>query len=350
MLYQILLNVYYCTMHHENPETRRFDIVDTFANVQTDPLLRNVFDKIRTYNELLVDQYVSGEQITEIMKEIDDEWRQLMGETVIVSGNVMFANDMVAGISEQKTSSDFYEDHEMEFGGVLPILLESMPSSGDYKDDKLHQFRLELRLIREGLTPEGKRILMRGSAKLDEIASIDFPNMMSVERAYRWLDFYKTDELQEIEADLLNPSSEECEMVMKLAGLTIDGRLPHDVGDGHALSTAQALNIYLESLFSFDKDSPYELSVNGEAWSIERNGDLIASAISGTSIAAVDRIVWLAKCNELSYLLSPHIAVRFLGTTKDDAVNLMYVPLDSVDQFRSQRHSYFVGYPTEIKD
>lgn len=167
-------------MSNEIPHTNDLDQLDRFSKVQIDPFLTGIFQKIHAYNELLNDQHVDSSQINDIINELDDEWRQLMHQAVVVTGVVSFLDENSVG-SGELTRGDFYEDHEMEFGGVFPVRINTESNSMQYLDGELHKYRLELRLSREGLTREGKRLFMNGTAKLDDIAGIEFPDAMSVE-------------------------------------------------------------------------------------------------------------------------------------------------------------------------
>ena len=331
-------------MPHEDNSHTHLDILDDFSPVQMDPIFTAVFEKMKIYNDLLFSEAVSEERIVEIMQELDSEWQGLLGDEMLITGAVTFMDeDSLDTVGSMKR--DFFESHPMKFGGVLPVVTRVIHSSGSLLDEDLKVYQLELRLIREGITTEGKLVTMHGSAKVDEIASIEVPNKMSALRARAWLEYYKNDELSDIEGARFKPSKEECEMVQRLASIEIDSRIPHDEKDEYTLQTMQALNIYTNSLFNFDKDVPYDLSVKGEAWYEDKDGNLKAAIIGGTTMASVDRLVWLGNDRD-EHTLMPHLAAKFLGTTKDDEPTSFYVPISIVKHFRSYRYNYFIGYDT----
>ena len=331
---------------HEKTYSDSTDILEHFTDVQIDPFLTAVFEKMKLYNELLSEQYVSSNQINEIMNELDDEWRNLMYREVIVTGRVAFAREDSLGRDEDITY-DFYEDHPMIFGGVLPIQIDTFVGNGGYADDELRKYHLELRLTREGITSEGGYVEMKGSADIDEIAGLEFPNSMSLDRAKKWLEFYKPDEIADVDVAIYTPSIEECEMTMRLGDIVIDARIPHDADNKYTIQTMQALNIYTNSLFSFDSDVPYQLTVEGEAWHCGAESLLTPASINGSTMSAIDRVVWLAAVSEPEYMLRPHVAVRFLGETKDDLAQEVHVPIAAIKDLWSYRHKYFVGYKTD---
>lgn len=326
---------------------REPDILDSFSKVQIDPIFVSVFKKMRMYNDLLSSQMVSDEQIEEIMNELDDEWGMVLRDKVEVTGVVSFLPPEVEG-SEGESIRDFYEAHEMEFGGVLPV---RVGAGNEYDDsnvltEDLHNYVLKVRFVREGIATDGSLVTMYGTADVDEISSIVVPNMMSVPGAREWLDFYHPEYMQDIDVALLNPAVEECDMVMRLQDVSIDVKLPRDEDEQRIVRSMQALNIYTNSLFDFDQDAPYLLAVSGDAWQLG-DGNLEPAHISGSTMAALDRIVWLAEEGQPENILIPHLSARFLAESKDEPATDMFVPLKSVVALRSFRHDYFIGYPEE---
>lgn len=331
-------------MSYEIP-AHRDEILDDIAALQVDPAISTVFEKMRVYSELLQEQYVSDVQINEIMNELDEEWRGLMHQTAVVTGIISFLPEHIVG-KEGEPVRDFYDTQEVDFGGVLPLCLDTLYAvdQPDGSTADMYKYELGLRLIREGIAPDGTYVLMHGSAKLDEIVSIEFPNQMSVEGARKWLEYYVPEVIQDVDIALLAPSKEECEMVLRLKDMTMDISVPHDEKGSTLLRTMQALNIYTNSLFDFDKEVPYQLAVNGDAWQPSDDGLLLPAFIQGSTMSALNRIVWLAPEGEPDGAVRPHVAARFLGNTKDDPATEMYVPVDSVTSLKSYRYHYFVGY------
>lgn len=133
-------------------------------------------------------------------------------------------------------------------------------------------------------------------------------------------------------------------MTMRLKDLEFDARLPHDKENTYTVRTTQAFNVYTNSLFEFDKDAAYHMKVSGEAWQPSANGLVIPTEATGATMVAVDRLIWLAKNGSPDHIVKPHVAVRFLGTTKDDPDVEMYIPVSSIISFTSYRYAYFTGY------
>lgn len=246
---------------------------------------------------------------------------------------------------------DFYEAQDVDFGGVLPLCLDTLYSADlpDGSTGQTHKYELGLRLTREGIDPDGAHVIMHGSARLDDIVSLEFPNQMSVEGARRWLEYYAPDVIEDVDIALFEPSKEECEMLLRLKGMTGDISVPHDEQGSTLLRSMQALNIYTNSLFSFDVDVPYQLAVDGDAWQPDSEGTLQPAFVKGSTMSALNRVVWLSPEGGPDSLVRPHLAARFLGNTKDDPATDMFVPIDSVVSLKSYRYHYFVGYSDGIE-
>jgi hypothetical protein len=318
------------------------DGLNELFEVQTESAFTEVFEKIKLYNELLKDEPVDSEQINAIMRELDNEWQAVMGQTVIISGVASFLPPDAIGVDGRATQ-EFYEDENMQFGGVMPVRMESV-----YLDEDQHIYLLKLMLTREAVDMNGHRVLQQGTAKVDDISSIILPDMLSANTAKKWLEYYHPEYIEDIDVALLNPSNEECEMVMRLKDLVFDmKRYSHDTPE-RMLRSAQAMNVYTNNLFKFDKEVPYQLSVDGDALSLDDDGNLEAAYVKGSTMAAVDRVIWLSAQDEDGYVVRPYLAVSLLDESKDVQGNAVRVPLQSIVDLKSYRYSYFVGYSENL--
>lgn len=322
--------------------THQADFFYGLSKVQIDPFLTSVFDKMKLYEELLKDEFVDSTQINEIMHELDAEWANLMRKMGQVTGFVSFLPPDADG-NTGAAVREFYESEEMMFGGVFPVEIDTLYSFDNENHEDLHKYKLCVRFAREAISSDGQRVELYGTAEVDDILSITFPNMMSVEGAREWLNYYHADCVQDIDVALLNPGIEECELAIRLRDIEADVLLSKEDDEDTHLRSMIALNIYTNDLIQFDSDVPYELSVEGAAWSPEGT-TLERSYISGTTIVAVDRIVWLTADEGSEHKYYPHLATRFLSESKDEPDTDMLVPLSSVKSFKSFRYNYFVGY------
>lgn len=314
--------------------------LERLDDVYLDPVISGVFKKMRLYNELLARQFVSSDQINEIMNELDDDWRSLMGTQASLTGYVSFLTENIEG-AEGVPRRDYYEDEDIIFHGVLPIEAETFYSTEGGED--LHTYLLKIVVEREGISPNGGYVRMRGNAALDDIISLEFKASISKSRAQSWLEHYHEDVLEDVEMALLNQSAEECEMIMRLVDMTVDAYSTHDGDEDLILRSSQALQAYTNSLFSFDKLAPYEIELQGDVWmmvdGVPKGGEVDRPL---RSLATIDKLLWLAIDGENT--LRPHLDLKLMWQDKDTKLTHLLVPLIAVRHLLSVRHQYFVGY------
>jgi hypothetical protein len=324
------------------PSTALFEAYD---DVQLDPYVNAVFEKMKLYSELLKHEFVGSDQINEIMRELDDEWDSLLRREAVLTGVMKFLPINLRG-SEGDPVRDFYEDETVIFGGVMPVQIETKYAfeRTDDIDEDTHIYELQLHVTREAIDSDGKLVRLTGTAALDDIVSLEFPNLMSTDRARNWLAYYHPDDMDDIEVSLLNSCTEECEMLLRLSDSSVDIARPHRGDTELSLRSAQALNIYTNSLFTFDREAPYIISVSGDALQPDDDGGFQPTHITGTTMSSLDRIVWLAKDSESESVLYPHVIAHFLADDKDAKALEMMVPISSINSLKSCRYDYFVGY------
>ena len=316
-----------------------------FEDARIDPFIRQVFEKMRLYNELLATEFVDSDQINRIMRELDEEWDMLMRREAVITGIMSFLPVDAHG-SDGEPVRDFFDTETVVFGGVMPVQMATRYGFERLDDDEddHHTYELRLHVTREAIDSAGKVVHMVGTAAIDDVLSIEFPNVMSVERAKKWLSYYHADDLDDIEVGMLNPTAEECEMLMRLADITIDVGRPHKDVDHLTLRSVQALNVYTNSLFTFDKDVPYLLQVDGPGWQPDKDGALQPAYLSGRTMSSLDELAWLAADEQPETVVLPHVAARFQSEDKDEPPIRMLVPISSIVSLRSFRYDYFVGY------
>lgn len=314
----------------------QLDALNELASVQIDPLLSEVFTEMKEYDALLAGEYIGHNEVVEITNSLDSQWNQLMGASVKLTGIVAFPEGGVY-CDDDNLTPGYWADQEMFFFGALPV-----PVNTNYADET-HEYVFRLRLARNLGTPEEPQWQL-GIADTGELASIEIPGMMSSEAARAWLWYYHPEVIQEIDVALLNPATEECEMVMKLRDAAMDMRMGFSDGKEFDERSVHALNVYMHALFAFDDDIGYEIGVQGAVWTPRDEGGYEAAYVGGRTVAAVDALVWTSAVNEPEYLVRPHLVVRFLSDDKDDAGMHLLMPLTTATHFISMRYQYFVGY------
>lgn len=326
-------------MSYETHSPNSMETLQNFSDVHLDPFIAAVFEQISIYNDLLARESISKDRVNEIMNELDDNWRILMQKNATVTGLMSFIPETIED-SEGEAKAEFYEDQEVEFRGVLPIKI----SGESYGDVDEGNYELQLKLVREGITPDGQYISMHGTAKVSDIVAIEFLELMSQARATKWLDYYHGDDVQDIDTSLLNPSIEECENTLRLTECAVDVGLPHKGDTTMMHRSRQALEIYSNGIVTFDQRAAYFLTVEGSALRADSGGGLEEVEIVGATMAAVNRLSWHATVEDEPHILRPCLEVEFLNEDKDVAPIELTVPIASIHSFTSSRYSYFIGY------
>lgn len=309
------------------------------ADVYTEPVLANVFAEMRLYNELLASEPVSEDRITEIMQELDAKWSPFMGQAGMASGYFSFLPERLD--DAQMLRREYYRSQDVVFEGVLPVPLD------DEGDDQLQRYELQIKLVRDAILYDDEHTeaqKLSGLARLDDIVSLEFPpHMMSQARAQHWLEYYHDDEITEIDMRILNLDGDECDIVHQLEDMTIDCKTPH-AGDSELIHRSlQALDIYTNSLFSFDQQMPYDVYIGGNVWSIAADGSLHEAEITGVLHAPVKiaRVLWRPAFEGGEYAICAHLDMSLLTPDKDAPSYRLLVPVDAVEAIASFRQLYF---------
>ncbi len=314
--------------------------------VYMDPIIRKVFDQISVYNELLKTEFITGDELLQIVNELDAQWMFLMNEKAEVTGNIDYAD--VNDESENPTPiTSYFENETVVFDGVVARKLSTIFSNGNlaFEDGEDYStYELRIRLVKEGITESLEVVGMLCSASVQDIVSLEFEKMMSAERAKSWLSHFHADVVDEIDIALLNPSQEECEMVMRLRDLELNTNEMHDSNSDMSAISKVALGVYVETLFKFDKDMPYLITASGGAWRFNEMGGVTSMTIEAESLARVHRLIWQPAVEDDEFTIRPILEVSFFGADKDTESLHMLVPLKIVTSFKSMRHDYFYGY------
>lgn len=311
--------------------------------VYMDPFVSRVFTEIKEFNNILANQYASPGDITEIVDELNAEWYLLLGQDAVVTGNLKFVSEYDDISEDPQPILGYYENQNVVFYGVHALPLSESHREGSQltvnEDAALYQLRLGF--MREGIDQDSGLLIMSGSAEVDDIISLEFDDMISPERARLWLEYFHSEIIDEIDVLMLNPSLEECEMVMRLKDFELD--LSGENRDMAGISK-MALGVYVASLFDFDSDMPYSIVASGDAWGFTEYGAVEAQTIEAATLAKVYKIIWQPGTEDEDTVVRPLLDVAFLGTDKDSDPLHLLVPLNIVEDFTSLRYDYFYGY------
>lgn len=311
-------------------------LLESVEGAAFDPFLKSVFDKMRLYNELLANEAQSEPEINAIMHEIDAEWQSLIGEKVTFTGIAWFLDERQMTADAIPVRS-YYEDDEMVFKGVGPHEMYH-----DYDTDNRY-YELRILLEREAIDDDGKLIALRGTSTLDEVASLEFKGSMSVLRARRILELHAPQLIEEIDLALLNEAETETELLCRLEHIVADDGIFAGFDDTALAELIQALDIYTNSLLTYDSGAPYHVRVEGDIW-LAREDDIVAAIIHNSSkLARINRVAWGRMSEDGPRTVRPLLDLYLLASGKDEKETHIYVPFSTVKQLSSIRHMFYSG-------
>lgn len=333
------------------PDPSATEFYTELNDIQIDPYIRNVFGKIEEYKDLIAGEFISSEEINGIMNALDDEWRMLLGREASFTGVASFLPVDAEGV-EGSLERSFFEDETIRFNGVMPQQLESEHRYVEETDsyEEYHTYNLRLQVWRESLDNNGKIVHLKGVAEVADVLSLEFPDVLSVAGAKKWLAYYHPEDIDYVDIDLYADGREECEVALRLAEHSVDLVTPYESDDKMVLRSMIALNVYTNSLISFDPSAPYVLTVDGEAWFPTSQGTMEPGYAGGTQMAAIEKIAWLQPVGESRQILTPHLHTRLLNETKDTPDTHVVIPVSAIKRLRSSRFEYFYGYDQDPGD
>ena len=168
---------------------------------------------------------------------------------------------------------------------------------------------------------------------------------MSSERARRWLEYYYTDVIDDVDQSIGNSNAvQEADIVLELAGYVWDlSKSPSGVEPGsEALKKMKsAFQVYVESLFNFDPSVGYSVHIDGCVW-LEGEDSYIPTGLKASAIATemsihVDNDA--LESNEL--ILKPHLKMVLHDDDKDKIPMKALVPIDSIVALSSIRANFY---------
>ena len=311
-------------------------------NVHTDPYITAVFAEVRTYNDLLATEPLDESEIIDIMTTLDRKWANIIQENAVVTGRLGFAPE---NLKFGEVVWGYYVDQDIQFNGIVPV-----PISMAIGDDGVERYicELQVQVIRETILDDDdcSIVMQTGRARIDELASIEFPHMMSSNRARYWLEYYHRDAIESIDVALLNPGLEECELASRLSDIEVNLEAIHGNDEDLAERSVQALTIYTETYIGgFDSEMNYDIVATGDCWVIE-DGDRRPAEFSGEEERMpfrVSRVAWVPE-QQNSHIVVPHVVATLITPYKDiEGLNVL-IPLKGISEFRSHRYAYFNNY------
>lgn len=311
-------------------ETQLFETLET---THMEPLIRGVFDEIRVYNELLVNQPLNRDEINSIINELDTKWSTLIDSTAVFSGRASFPNPS----HDNQFEEDYYDEETFTFGGVI--------SHSDHErnlfieENEPRYYDLRVHLEREVVGPDGEVARLVGGAKVDEVVALEIENIMSFERARYILEDNCPELLDDIDIALSADASDEGSAALGLAACSYDPII-HDEHTREQVK--EALNCYTAALITFDARVGYHLAVDGHAWLMnEVTGVAQLAMLEGVSLAVVERILWCENPEKDVNNLVPSLASRLHREEINDTSDLLFIPFASIDALSSLRYQYY---------
>jgi hypothetical protein len=308
--------------------------IEGLESLQMDPKLRRTFELVRIYNELLADEPVSKDIAEGIIAEIDSEWSDLLGITATFTGRAKSPNEFDP---EKAIATGYFEDIEVQFRGAVAAPVKPMDDSADIPEIESY-YHLGIGFQREAIDSDGDRVFVDVVAVPDDIASLEFPDIMSRDRA-RWiLQELQPDLIDDIDAALLNDAEEESDRTLRLAGLHFQPS-----GDEEADKQIKgALNVYTQTAMPFDTHNGYHYSFNGPVWLKNKDEQFVTCHVVSESIATIRGIAWL-ETPEDGNVLVPHLDMLLCQDEVEDSSDMYHahVPVSSITYLRSLRRIFF---------
>lgn len=251
---------------------RSLGVYNGFENAaiaMKEPYVESVLKSIRGVNESLKDGQVTRQEAAEYASLYDMEWANLglMNELMNITG-----------------MATYYQEFHAEDGGMSLVLKEDGYNPVFMAEDKpmlSKGFIVEelngvaaIKLL--GVCPpsedtsfEQVPVTMNFGVDLS-LVDVDFPNIMSAERARAWLQEFYPDLINEIDERLLNHDGDSATSILALRGLDLT---PLDASGDMIMRSCQALHHYLNSVIEPDSVLPYAVSCEGYVAFPEPDGE-----------------------------------------------------------------------------
>lgn len=242
-------------------------------NSAEEPVFRRAIDEARVLNAIFEqegDRVVDEGEMAGVMTMLDDNVRELMGETVYVTGYVQFADpDRVQQNGNPVLTRQWVIDMPVVFNGFV-IDRNLPPEYYDNDDQEPMSYPIQATLLRAAFHGRAALLALRNipadsyedplhACTIDLDSIVKFENM-SKERSIAFLAMSYPDIAEELDMHILSHDN-EIGVLLSLRSYEIN----HPVLDREAANDLIiALESYINSLVSFDTRLPYYVSVKGD--------------------------------------------------------------------------------------
>lgn len=309
-----------------------------FDSLVMDPSIRRVFSMIETYNQLLRDEPTSERDVKALVAEIDTAWVDFIDQPAMLTGRATFPDEY----SEQRAATDsYYEEDSVVFKGVTYLRTDRPKESGSHAEtEEKESYQLVVGFERESIDLHSRLATLEGIAKTDDIVALEFPGVMSAERA-RWMLRAQHEELiDDIDSALYADVLDESDRVLGLASLAYEptGDLQID------RQIISALNVYVSNTLTLDTHIGYAFSVDGRVWMQDSKGEYHPVTVKADAISRVVNLSWTSTPYD-ARSVTPHLEMTVSSAELVDDSDLIriQVPIASLTKLQSLRRMYFNG-------
>ena len=235
-----------------------FNAFENTSKALSDPVVEAGLQQAREINVALRNGTLTRQEAAEYMRIFDQEWydRGLMGEEMIVNGATRFYQEF--HVEDEGSTLMLHE------GGYNPqFIAEDKPMISKGFIIEQHDGVAALKLL--GVCPAAPGDSQGNVSDLTfgidlSMVNVDFPALISYERAQAWLEEFYPDLIAEIDERLLTHDGDSATSIISLKG--IDLSAVDESGDA-MLRTCQALHRYVNHIINPDQALPYAVSCNG---------------------------------------------------------------------------------------
>lgn len=309
---------------------------ELFHNLEAailDPEIQRVFDVISQYNQLLLSQPMTKNELEAIVREVDAGWAHLIGQEAVFTGRATFP------LENEEPIESYYESQQIKFNGAIAQVLNVDESS----DQEKYLCQLTLSIFTEVITNEAERVVVHGTAGVVDTVELEVPGHMSTERARRLLECYYPDIIDDIDVAVCNSGTHDAaSIVMNLKDhdWSLDD-LQGGMDTAEIPRIKRAFEVYMGSLFQFDSAIGYTVAIEGATW-LEKGNGYIAASVGAEAIATeVSLRLEDGPQDESMLTMRPHLYARLHSEDEMNGTFCVLVPVDSLQSIESIRHRYF---------
>lgn len=330
MLAQTRRFLYSIAMSEGVPQHNRIE--ELLDHSQFDPYVSGVFAAIQEYNALLHGTWVSESGINEIMRSLDEKWKNIINQPVKVTADLRIRN------ADRTWEKVLLEDVSVLFRGVFPY------DDDTTREDGEAQYTLQVGFHYTMADEDGtdKKYLLR--AAVEDIVALDILPLMSKQYAMNWLSLTEPQLMDALHRVLGRGYPEECTRTRALGDLyyRTTKKSEEDV-----VKTINALNCYCNDEIRFDTHVGYIISGDTRNSDELDNDTEHATFYAVEGIGSVDRLRWMRLADAPEYIV-PHVECRVVDCDDPHSVRAYWMPVSRLHTFISLRHQYYQEHAKEI--